>query len=134
MTYINGDAYANNYYHIQSANLMTNITEVDAEILNKVMRLRPIRYQWQQQHETTKNDTATMSIPYFTEDTDFKREHYGFIADEVKKLFPELVKEDENGQQSVNYVEIIPLLIEALNAQQKQITSLQQQIYELRIK
>uniref|UniRef100_UPI003F729B2D tail fiber domain-containing protein n=1 Tax=Dyadobacter sp. TaxID=1914288 RepID=UPI003F729B2D len=38
----------------------------------------------------------------------------GLIAQEVEKLFPELVKTDEKGFKTVNYTGLIPHLIEAL--------------------
>ena len=40
---------------------------------------------------------------------------YGFLAQEVKKVFPELVTEDENGYLSVDYIGFIPLLVDAYN-------------------
>ena len=48
----------------------------------------------------------------------------GVLAQEVRKVFPELVKEDENGILSVNYSGLIPVMIEALKEQQKQIDEL----------
>jgi len=42
----------------------------------------------------------------------------GFIAQDVKKVFPELVDADENDYLSVNYVAIIPVLTEAIKEQQ----------------
>jgi Chaperone of endosialidase len=53
----------------------------------------------------------------------------GLLAQEVQKLFPQLVKQDENGTLSVNYTGFIPVLIEAMKEQQKQITA-QQTIVE----
>lgn len=43
------------------------------------------------------------------------RIRYGFFADEVAKVFPELVEEDESQNQYVNYIEIIPVIVNALN-------------------
>ncbi len=51
----------------------------------------------------------------------------GVIAQEVEKIFPELVQtgDDEMGTKSVNYVGFIAPLIEAVNAQQAQLEDLQ---------
>jgi len=46
------------------------------------------------------------------------------LAQEVKKVFPELVKENEKGELSVNYIGLIPVLIESIKEQQKQIDEL----------
>ena len=41
----------------------------------------------------------------------------GFIAQEMKEVMPELVKEDAEGMMSVNYIGVIPVLVEALKEQ-----------------
>ena len=53
-------------------------------------------------------------------------EKIGLLAQEVQKAFPELVKEagDEEGTLSVNYQGMIPVLINAIKEQQKQIREL----------
>ena len=48
----------------------------------------------------------------------------GFIAQEVEKIIPELVKTDSEGMKAVDYVSFIPVLVEALKHQQKQIDEL----------
>lgn len=40
---------------------------------------------------------------------------YGLAADQLKNVFPELVYEDKNGNVSINYIEIIPLLVQSIN-------------------
>ncbi len=40
--------------------------------------------------------------------------HYGFIAQEVKEVFPELVKTDGDGYMYVNYIGLIPILVESV--------------------
>lgn len=48
----------------------------------------------------------------------------GFIAQEVEKVIPELVKTDSEGMKSVDYVSVVPILVEAIKHQQKQINEL----------
>lgn len=52
------------------------------------------------------------------------RREYGFIAQEVKNIFPDLVFEDSEGYLSINYNGIIPVLVEAIK-EQKQIVEKQ---------
>jgi hypothetical protein len=52
------------------------------------------------------------------------RSHIGLIAQELKEVFPELVKEDAKGYYAVNYEGMIPVLLEAVKSQQKQIDEL----------
>ena len=40
--------------------------------------------------------------------------HYGVSAQELQKIFPDLVYEDEEGYLSVNYVELVPLLLRSM--------------------
>lgn len=40
--------------------------------------------------------------------------HYGLSAQELQDLYPDLVYEDEEGYLSVNYVELVPVLITAI--------------------
>ena len=48
----------------------------------------------------------------------------GFIAQEIEKVIPELVKTDSEGMKSVDYIGVVPVLVEALKHQQKQIDEL----------
>ena len=53
-------------------------------------------------------------------------EKIGLLAQEIQKIFPELVKQagDDEGTLSVNYQGLIPILINAIKEQQKQIKAL----------
>ncbi|MEQ9008167.1 MAG: tail fiber domain-containing protein [Ekhidna sp.] len=58
-------------------------------------------------------------------DNDFsERQQIGLIAQEVEKVFPELVNTLPNGYKTVNYQALVPVLIEALKEQQKLIDKL----------
>ena len=39
---------------------------------------------------------------------------YGLAADQLKKVYPELVYEDKDGNVSINYIEMIPLLVQSI--------------------
>lgn len=51
---------------------------------------------------------------------------YGFIAQDLRKVLPELVIEDDEGFLAINYDGVIPVLTEAIKEQQKEIESLKQ--------
>ena len=59
------------------------------------------------------------------------RNFYGFLAQDVQKLFPDLVYADSAGMLSVDYIGIIPLLVNGLKEQQEQIDKQRLQIEEL---
>lgn len=51
--------------------------------------------------------------------------HYGLNADELKEIFPELVYEDLNGNVSINYIEMVPLLVQSIKELNAKIEELQ---------
>lgn len=53
-----------------------------------------------------------------------QRKRLGFLAQEVQVLFPELVQQDDVGFLYVNYVGLIPVLVESVKEQQEQIDEL----------
>lgn len=52
----------------------------------------------------------------------------GVIAQEVEKVFPELVNTPKGGSKLVQYENFVPVLIEAFKEQQKTISQLQEEI------
>ena len=49
---------------------------------------------------------------------------YGLAADQLKEVYPELVYEDANGNVSINYVEMVPLLVQSINELKSEIAEL----------
>lgn len=114
-TNVNGNMYASSFNTTSDAKLKTNITDIQSDAISKVNNLRPIEFQWQQVDDIViEDDSTTTKIPHFSSDVDLKQKHYGLLAQDVQKLFPELVHEDGAGYLSVNYMELIPLLIQAV--------------------
>jgi len=57
-------------------------------------------------------------------DDDSKRQRFGFIAQDVEKLYPDMVRDGANGMKSLNYDDIIPLTVENIKNINKKINSL----------
>ena len=113
-TRVNGDFYANSVNTTSDARLKTNITEVKQSSLEKIQELRPVQFTWNPIEDFHITDTTSTRKTYLSEDLDYKRLHYGFLAQEVQKLYPELVQEDGDGYLSINYIELIPILVQAV--------------------
>ena len=62
----------------------------------------------------------------------FKGRDIGVIAQEIEKVLPEIVTTKSSGYKAVKYEKIIPLLIEAVKAQQKEITKLKETINSIK--
>lgn len=124
-TYVNGNIYATDFVSSSDERLKTDISQIKEEALVSVRRLNPVQYRFQQvETERTVADTLSEKSTFFSPDMDFERVHYGFIAQEVKKLYPNLVHEDGEGYMSINYVELIPLLVMALQEMSEEIENL----------
>ena len=50
--------------------------------------------------------------------------HYGFLAQDVEKIFPKLVENNNDGYKTVNYQEFIPLILSKMKIMQNEIDEL----------
>jgi hypothetical protein len=80
-----------------------NIQEIPSYLSKNLNRLRPVSY-------TLKQDSVWK---YDTDAKELQGVHYGLLAQEVEKVYPELVyKRGDN--LSINYTELIPLLLKTV--------------------
>ena len=69
----------------------------------------------------------------FTFKSDLKKNiHYGFIAQDLELIYPELVKDSEKGYRKVNYLEFIPLIISKMKDMQNEIDELKKQLQDVK--
>ena len=130
-TYVNGNFDCLTMGNSSDARLKTNIRDINSGALQKIRDLRPIQFQWKQVEDVVQDGSETVKVPHFSEDVDFNRSHYGFVAQELQKLFPEMVHEDGSGYLSVSYIELIPLLVQAVQSLSSEVEDLNKQIKEL---
>lgn len=83
----------------------------------KLLSLRGVSYSMNQQSYAGKGFDS--------------RNHIGLVAQEVHEVFPELVHEDASGFMSVDYVALIPVIIEALKEQQNVIARQEAKIQQM---
>ncbi len=76
-----------------------------------------------------KEVLALKPVSYNLKDNPNNNHQLGLIAQEVKKIIPEVVNGDElKGRLGMNYIELVPVLINAIKEQQKQIDVLKKQV------
>ncbi len=63
--------------------------------------------------------TYTMNREAFPELNFKEGTNYGFIAQDLQKVLPEVVREDEEGYLAVNYMAVVPLLVEGIKEHQE---------------
>lgn len=123
-TKVNGNLYATTVTETSDERVKTNISPIKQDALTAVDKLNPVQFQFQQVELDETIDTLGTKATFFSPDMDFERLHYGFIAQEIRELYPNLVHEDGNGYLSVNYQEIIPLLVMAIKDLKQEVRDL----------
>lgn len=112
-----GNVFSTAYRTLSDSTFKTNIKTIP-DALERVMKLRGVTYQY--------NYSDSMSV-FNTEEI-----HMGLIAQEVQRFVPEVINRQENGILSVEYSNMVGLLIEAIKEQQLQIERLKSVIEYIR--
>jgi len=103
------------------------------QALDKITKLRPVNYKYKMSvdkyPEAMNKNLEEDDIKRKTIANDSKIEYnservIGFIAQDLQQIYPELVKEDEEGHLAINYEGLIPVLVKAIMEQQEQINDL----------
>jgi hypothetical protein len=125
--YFSGDlAYTGGIYHVSDENFKKNIEPISGA-LGKILKLNVISYQFKSKAELSfvsmksdgDTDNDAPSVYNFPEG-----KQIGVIAQDLEKVIPELVKTNPDGYKMVDYVKLVPVLVEAIKEQQKQIEEL----------
>ena len=92
-------------YYSSDERLKENITTIE-DALDKVNAIRGVEFDWKADHIKSRGG----------EDGYFVRKHdVGILAQDVKKVCPEVVAEKEDGTLGVKYEKLIGLLVQAIN-------------------
>jgi hypothetical protein len=132
-----GIGYVNGLYNLSDTRAKKNVATLSGA-LDKVMQLRGVTYQYDNEAfgKYTGNDSRTYT---------------GFVAQEVERIVPEAVAEkyivsdgtevkgaianmnsvERQTVKVVDYVSLVPVLVEAMKEQQAEIQRLNQKIQEL---
>ena len=104
------DSGSNSFTGTSDRRLKKNIEEIEEESNDKVKQLRPVTYQWK--HQTHDKSQA------------------GFIAQEVEKVLPELVKENDSidgaKYKGVSSDDLIPYLVKYVQKLRKKLEILKE--------
>ena len=128
-----GDAQINGGSWIASdARYKSEITALGTETA-KLKQLRGVSYH---KEVPTKQDSASSSVANSAvaqtmtaeKEQKSKSREYGFLAQEVQQLYPDLVLADDDGYLAVNYNGFVPLLVESVKEQQATIEALQAEL------
>ncbi len=94
-------------YNTSDERLKENILSINKDNTDNLFTINPILFNY-------KNDSS-------------KNKHFGVLAQDVEKVFPELVKNNNiSGYKTVNYQELIPIMLVKMKLMQNEIDELKQ--------
>lgn len=107
---VNGAIRATSFFYFSDKRLKDNISPLQNS-LDKILQLKGVSFNWK--------DSGRASV--------------GLIAQDVEKVYPELVETDpKTGLKAVQYGNLVAPLLEAIKEQQKEIDSLKSEINDLK--
>jgi hypothetical protein len=115
---VNGDAEAGAFNTVSDIALKQNITKI-TDVTKNLSMIRGVYFDW------NKSEDPGIWLG--------EGRQIGVIAQEVEKVYPELVITNDRGYKMVDYPKLAPILIEAIKEQQNQIETQQKEIDELKV-
>ena len=116
MLYVQGTAYATGSWSSSDARFKKNVMPID-HALERIMDVEGASFEFRREEfQGYRFDQGTQ---------------FGLIAQDLEKVFPEIVKTEADGYKSVNYNGMIPVLLEAIKEQQREIDELRAAMAEM---
>ena len=85
--------------------LKKDIVDIEEDEINDIDKLHPVTYSWK--------------------DDDSNKKHYGFIAQDVQKIYPHLTETKIMGEYlTINYNELIPVMVKQIQNLKKEVDTL----------
>lgn len=93
--------------------------------LSQIKKVKSYKYDIKKEHYK--------DAPENKKDKLRRKDNIGFLAQELQEIYPELViKDEDSGLLGINYVGMVPVLVEAMKEQQYEIESLKKEIESLK--
>lgn len=102
-----------------------NVQYLREDITKRLLQLKPVSFYY----NLDNNLFNAMDI----ESPAAQQMHYGFMAQELQETLPDIVYMGQDSILSINYIELIPLLIRSIQDLQEQIEALERRITEYEI-
>ena len=136
--YTTGSQSASSYLTSSDRNLKENIaalcSEEDRETaLDKVMDMNVVKYNYKKREievdenalqTMSEDDKAALELERENAEKDAQKLHFGLIAQELQTIYPNLVTEGQNGMLAINYVELVPVLIQSIKELKQEINEM----------
>lgn len=128
---VTGTLTAQSVVTLSDYRVKDNVKSLSNSSLDNIMSMNVVEYNYDADLLMPADDSDTASVN--TRSLQLSKEksliatekHYGLIAQELQQLYPNLVKESQDGYLTINYIEIIPLLIRSVQELKAEINTLQ---------
>ena len=107
--YMDIDFVAESITNSSDERLKMNIESINDS--SKLLDLQPVQYKWK------RNPNGNL--------------HYGFIAQDLQDIYPNLVEVNNSGRYSVNYIGIVPLMVDEIKRQTDEVNDLTKRLENL---
>ena len=98
------------------SNSSVALSDIGENVTDKFSQVQTLQFQ----REVSDTGTGKENIL----ESSLSDIQYGLDANQLRAVYPELVKEDTNGNICINYVEMVPLLVKSINELSKELAEL----------
>ena len=126
--YFNGDTHVNGTLSAKSliipsvTTLGADAEEFDEEddVLGKIQEMNVVSYNDDMDSDSKDSEesiellTDAVNSIAITAKGGNPRRHYGLLAQDLQRVYPDLVHEGQDGSLGINYVELVPILIRSI--------------------
>lgn len=111
--------YASAYNTLADTRLNKDMENIISGCLDKLMQINVYKYNLKQFNLDNGEGT---SLGYFNNESKLlDKIHYGLSGQEIKEIYPNLVTQSQDGYLSVNYNEMIPIMIQSIQELKKEL-------------
>ena len=135
--YVSGSLTATSYITGSDRNLKENIAPLtsdgDEPAIEKVMDMNVVKYNYKKREievdenvlsSMSEDELAALELERERAEQDAKQLHFGLIAQELQTIYPNLVIEGQDGNLAINYVELVPVLIQSIQELKQEINEM----------
>ncbi|MBQ6186666.1 MAG: tail fiber domain-containing protein [Prevotella sp.] len=135
--YVSGSLTATSYITGSDRNLKENIAPLtsdgDEPAIEKVMDMNVVKYNYKKREievdenvlsSMSEDELAALELERERAEQDAKQLHFGLIAQELQTIYPNLVIEGQDGNLAINYVELVPVLIQSIQELKQEISEM----------
>ncbi|MGE4287377.1 MAG: tail fiber domain-containing protein [Salinivirgaceae bacterium] len=137
-TEVNGAFFVKGVQVQSDINSKKEVRELGKNNLEKLKKVNPIKFKYKTPIEMgfiTSAVADTLSTEVLEQINEMsEKEHIGLSAQEIQTIYPELITQKPNGLLTIDYIGLVPILLEAIKEQQVAIENLTEEVNKIKRK